>query len=60
MLVGTQEFNLASGATPSRLDQPSCDSFAASDPHLDFGRAPYVLYGVKCIDLVSLALFAGQ
>ena len=26
----------------------------ASDSHLDLGRAPYVLYGVKYIDLVSL------
>ena len=25
--------------------------------HLDLGRAPYVLYGVKYIGLVSLALF---
>ena len=27
----------------------------ASDSHLDLGRVPYVLYGVKYIDLVSLA-----
>ena len=27
---------------------------AASDSHLDLGRAPYALYGVKYIDLVSL------
>ena len=33
---------------------------AASDSHLDLGRAPYVLYGVKYIDLVSLALPAGR
>ena len=26
----------------------------ASQPRLDLGRAPYVLYGVKHIDLVSL------
>ena len=26
----------------------------ASVSHLDLGRAPYVLYGVKYIDLVSL------
>ena len=37
------------------------DAFApASDSHLDLGRAPYVLYGVKYIDLVSLAPFSGQ
>ena len=27
----------------------------ASGPHLDLGCLPYVLYGVKYIDLVSLA-----
>ena len=27
-------------------------------PHLDLSRAPYVLYGVKYIDLVSLGAFA--
>ena len=27
----------------------------ARGSHLDLGRAPYVLYGVKYIDLVSLA-----
>ena len=32
----------------------------ASGAHLDLGRAPYVLYGVKYIDLVSLAPFSGQ
>ena len=32
----------------------------ASDPHLDLGCAPYVLYGVKYIDLVSLAPFSGS
>ena len=31
----------------------------ASDSYLDFSRAPYVLYGVKYIDLVSLAPFSG-
>ena len=32
----------------------------ASDSYLDLDRAPYVLYGVKYIDLVSLApLFRG-
>ena len=31
----------------------------ASDSHLDLSRAPYVLYGVKYIDLVSLALPPG-
>ena len=30
-------------------------SAQASGPHLDLSRAPYVLYGVKYIDLVSLA-----
>ena len=29
----------------------------ASDANLDLSRAPYVLYGVKYIDLVSLAPF---
>ena len=28
--------------------------------HLDLSRAPYVVYGVKYIDLVSLAPFPGQ
>ena len=32
----------------------------ASDSHLDLDRAPYVLYGVKYIDLVSLAPFPGH
>ena len=32
----------------------------ASYSHLDLNRAPYVLYGVKYIDLVSPAPFAGQ
>ena len=32
---------------------------AARDPHLDLIRAPYVLYGVKFIDPVSLAPFPG-
>ena len=31
------------------------DSLQASDSYLDLGHAPYVLYGVKYIDLVSLA-----
>ena len=31
----------------------------ARDLHLDLGRAPYVFYGVKYIDLVSLAPFPG-
>ena len=30
---------------------------AASDSYLDLNHAPYVLYGVKYIDLVSLVLF---
>ena len=30
------------------------DLIRASDAHLDLIRAPYVLYGVKHIDLVSL------
>ena len=33
---------------------------AASDSHLDLIRAPYVSYGVKYIDPVSLAPFSGQ
>ena len=32
----------------------------ASDSHPDLGRAPYALYGVKYIDLVSPALFPGH
>ena len=32
----------------------------ASGPHLDLDRAPYVLYSVKYIDLVSLAPFPGR
>ena len=32
----------------------------ASGSHLDLGRAPYVLYGVKFIDLVSLTLDSGE
>ena len=31
-----------------------------SDPHLDLGRAPYGLYGVKYIALVSLPHVGGQ
>ena len=31
-----------------------CVGPSASDSHLDLGRAPYVLYGVKYIDTVSL------
>ena len=31
----------------------------ASAPHLDLSRAPYVLYGVKYIDPVSLSPFSG-
>ena len=33
---------------------------AASDSYLDLKHAAYVLYGVKYIDLVSLALFSGK
>ena len=32
-----------------------CFNFQASGSHLDLGCAPYGLYGVKYIDLVSLA-----
>ena len=32
----------------------------ASGSHLDLSRAPYVLYGVTYIDLVSLALFQAR
>ena len=31
----------------------------ASDSHPDLSRAPYVLYGVEYIDLVSLAVLPG-
>ena len=34
--------------------------FQASGSHLDLSRAPYVLYGVEHIDLVSLAWVPGQ
>ena len=37
-----------------------CPTKAARDSHLDLDRAPYVLYGVKYIDLVSLAPFLGH
>ena len=30
----------------------------ASHPHLDLNRSPYVLYGVKHIDLVSLCVLS--
>ena len=37
-------------------DNPAVDATAmTSDSHLDLGRAPYGVYGVKCIDQVSLA-----
>ena len=32
----------------------------ASDSHLDLKHAPYNVYGVKHIDLVSLALYSGN
>ena len=32
-------------------------TYTACVPHLDLSRAPYVLYGVKYIDLVSLGAF---
>ena len=32
----------------------------ASDSHLDLSRAPYVLYGVKYIDLVSFDIVGMQ
>ena len=41
----------------SKIDQAKRD--LASDSHRGLIRAPYVLYGVKYIDLVSLAPFAG-
>ena len=42
---------------PITMQEPSAQ-FAvvndlASDSHLDLDRAPYGLYGVKCVDLVS-------
>ena len=40
---------------PHSLSNP-----AARGSHLDLDRAPYVLYGVKYIDLVSLAPFSGH
>ena len=44
---------------PGNADGTWCSTVTASGPHLDLGRAPYVLYGVKYIDLVSLAPFPG-
>ena len=41
-------------------DELSADSFTASGSHLDLSRAPYDVYGVKYIDLVSLAPFSGH
>ena len=38
---------------------PSVVKALVCGPHLDLGRAPYALYGVKCIDLVSLVLLSG-
>ena len=35
-------------------------SCQVSDPHLDLSRAPYVLYGVNYIDLVSLDVCSGH
>ena len=37
-----------------------CRPAYASDSHLDLGRAPYVLYGVKFIGLVPPAPFSGR
>ena len=35
-----------------------CSTYGAFVSHLDLSRAPYGLYGVKYIDLVSLGAFA--
>ena len=35
------------------------NKIGVSGSHLDLNRAPYVSYGGKYIDLVSLALFPG-
>ena len=40
------------------LPTPNHPSRAASDSYLDLDHAPYVLYGVKYIDPVSLSLYA--
>ena len=42
------------------LPRTTLTATAVSDSHLDLGRAPYVLYGVKYIDPVSLAPVAGH
>ena len=39
--------------------RPLAGSKLASASHLDLSRAPYVLYGVKYIDLVSLGEITG-
>ena len=39
-------------------DSAHGSSYGAFVSHLDLSRAPYVLYGVKYIDLVSLGAFA--
>ena len=52
--------------TPMELMNPEMQAICrwivqlASDSHLDLDRAPYLLYGVKYIDLVSLAPVSGR
>ena len=41
---------------PDQLNELEPELKQARDSHLDLGRAPYDLYGVKYIDLVSLSL----
>ena len=45
----------AKSKVPPPPHRPRHDPFVS---HLDLSRAPYVLYGVKYIDLVSLGAFA--
>ena len=39
---------------PNKLLEVYDDVVAEAGPSLDLGRAPYVLYGVEYIDLVTL------
>ena len=43
-----------------RFVHANTDRKQASDPHLDLIRVPYCLYGVKHIDLASLAPVPGR
>ena len=51
-VVGVEKFGMLVDVTDSI--RALCP-LTASQPHIDLDRAPYVLYGVKYIGLVSLA-----